>query len=233
MAHFFRNSENPDFSIIIPYKTADKYIVRCLWHCRRLKGSWEILAIDDNVCPGLPAQKRNHAMKMAKGSYLAFIDSDAYPPDDWLITAKNLLRTYGAVCGPGVLPPSASDSQKVTDFILKLLPYSYRVTPKKARIVNEFPTFNLIIKKGYMVDFKPYLTGEDSLLCREIGCAVYYHPGLLVYHNRRSLYRPFWKQVSTYGKHRGFLIKKALVGTIGVVYHYVASFIKGFFRRKL
>jgi glycosyltransferase involved in cell wall biosynthesis len=224
------------FSIIIPYKTKDSFVERCL-KCISYQTykDYEVIEVPDLICDGYPSEKRNWAIKRAKGDYLAFIDSDAYPPEDWLDNALMILRLgYIGVCGPGVLPYDASLLEQATDLVYKCLPFSYRVTPKAHRIVTDFPTFNLVVKKTDL-QFQPYLTGEDTLYCKELSerGKILYTPILTVYHYRRPLFRPYWKQISIYGFHRGHLIRLAVAGLATTVVIYATNFIKGFLRRKI
>src|SRR3990167_10598050 len=62
-------------SIIIPCKKIDDYIKRCEYHCVNVLETipncvHEILVINDEVCPGYPAAKRNYAMVRARGDVL-------------------------------------------------------------------------------------------------------------------------------------------------------------------
>ena len=221
----------PLVSIIIPCKTIDDYTRRCVRKCESLLENKEIIVVTDEECPGYPAAKRNWAMERAKGTIYAFIDSDAYPSKTWLEFALQKLYYFPAVCGPGVLPPDAPFMEKVADRVFQWLPYSYRVVPRKARWVAEYPTFNLIVNKKYAVKFENYLTGEDSLFCREIG-GVYYDPKILVFHNRREAFKPLWKQVGTYGRHRGNFIRIALVAWISSVFTYAVNFVRGLLIRR-
>lgn len=233
MENVYRNCENPVFSIIIPCRKIDAYTNRCIDRCASLPEKLEIIVITDKECAGYPAEKRNLAIKKATGEYFAFIDSDAYPAYNWLTRATIGLDFYCAVCGPGVLPPDASFLEKAADLVFQWLPYSYRVVPRKIRTVTEYPTFNLIVARNHCPDkFENYLTGEDSLFCRSIDGEILYDPLLKVYHSRRELFKPFWRQVGTWGRHRGCLIALALVGWITGVFTYSINFIKGFIRRK-
>lgn len=222
-------------SIIIPCRVIDYVTEKCVASCERTSYPYkEIIVVPDDVCLGYPATKRNWAMERAQGSVFAFIDSDTVVSYDWLHNALNYLRKgYAAVCGPGVLAWEATIYDRAADAIYRVLPYSYRVTPRKKREVAEFPTFNLIVWKDKAVKFQPYLTGEDSLFCRALGGAILYHPSIMVYHQRRPLYRPLWRQVGTYGKHRGHFIRLALFGLISILWVYGTNFIKGFLRRKI
>ena len=170
-------------------------------------------------------------MARAKGKVYAFLDSDAYPDDDWLDKALMWLELHPAVCGPGVLPPDAPLSEFIANIVFQMLPYAYRVFPMKQRIVAEYPTFNLLVKKEVATKFENYLTGEDTLFCRKIKSGIFYHPSILVYHNRRGAFKPLWKQIGTYGRHRGYLIRQALLAWISSGFVYAFNFIKGIFRR--
>jgi len=200
--------------------------------CVRLYPTAEIIVVTDKECPGYPAGKRNWAMQRAKGKIFAFIDSDAYPSDLWLYKALSWLDIHPAVCGPGVLPPDAPFEERVSDIVYQMLPYAERVVPLKERILSEYPTFNLIVKREVACQFENYLTGEDSLFCRKIKGGVFYHPDILVYHNRRPIFKRLWKQVGTYGRHRGNFVKLALLAWVSAVFTYGINFIKGFFMRR-
>lgn len=223
---------SPQVSIIIPCKTVDDYVRRCVSACVELYPEQEIIVIPDSICPGYPSAKRNYAMEIASGDIFAFIDSDAYPSRQWLDVALKWLNVYPAVCGPGVLPPDAPDEERIADIVYQLLPYAYRVVPMIPRVVPEYPTFNLVVRREVATKFKNYLTGEDSLFCREIPGGVFYHPEILVYHSRRPIFKRLWKQVGTYGLHRGNFIKKAIFAWISTVWTYSLNFIIGFFIRR-
>ena len=230
MDNFRGQPEDPLFTIIVPCRKIDADVLKCVFECLLQPVPTEIKVIDDITCPGYPAQKRNWAIERAKGKYLAFIDADAYPSRDWL--PNSLLHFeagFSGVCGPGILPAGSSILEHAVDLIYKCLPYGYRVTPRKQRVVKEFPTFNLIVRKDSAPLFKDYLTGEDSLFCRELKGHILYDPRVVVYHKRRSLFRPFWKQVSTYGIHRGHLIRLAVLGWWSTLFVYCKNFIRGFF----
>ena len=219
-------------SIIIPCRTVGEAFV-CSEKCHQVDyNGLEVIVLPDNfaylckdnhkVIPTgkvLPSHKRDIGIKEATGEIIAFIDADAYPTKSWLKNAVWHLRndkTIAGICGPGTLPPDSTMKQKAADFVLKLLPFNYRVQPKKARYVEDYPTFNLILWKkdilkagGFNCD---YLTGEDTLLCKRItkdlGKRILYAPDVEVYHERREVFKPFFKQIGTYGRHRGYFFKK-------------------------
>lgn len=231
MENLFREPE-PLVSIVIPCREVNEDVQKCVYECYKLKNNVEVILVTDHECPGYPALKRNWAMERAKGDIYAFIDSDAFPAEHWLDNAIRYLNSFDAVCGPGVLPPDSTISEKAADLVFRWLPYSYRVVPGNPSIVAEYPTFNLVVRREAATPFDNYLTGEDSLFCRRIRGGIFYHPDILVYHRRRSLFRPLWKQISVYGLHRGNFIKLALVAWVTSVFTYAVNFVKGFFIRR-
>ena len=169
-----------------------------------------------------PAEKRDLGVKDAKGEFLAFIDDDAHPHPDWL---KNALKTFkdskvAAVCGPGVTPPEDSLRQQVSGWVWSTWlgaggAGTYRNRLGEKRQVDDYPTFNLIVRKkdfqavgGFDTDFWP---GEDTKLCHDLvhklGKKIVYDPRVLVYHHRRPVFLPHLKQIARFGLHRGYFSK--------------------------
>lgn len=218
-------------SVIIPCKTVDAYTQRCLERLMEI-GAEEIIVVTDEECPGKPAAKRNLGMKRATGDIYAFIDSDAYPSKYWLRSALYWLRCFKAVCGPGVLPPDAPLSEKVADQVHKWVFCPYRVTPKSPRMVPWHPTFNLIIRKEAATEFQDYLTGEDDKFCLDIEGGIFYHPSILVYHNRRGAFKPLWKQFGTFARHKGHFLRLSIMAWVSTLFVYAVNYVKGFFSRR-
>lgn len=176
---------------------------------------------------GDPATKRNHAvnhLKKTAGSHpavLAFIDSDAYPDKNWLKNAVKHLKSknVAAVCGPGLTPPTNTQNQKISGLVWSSFvstgPYRYRNHPSPSRFVDDYPSFNLIVKKkdflavnGFNTKFWP---GEDTKLCldltRQLNKKILYHPSITVFHHRRPIWLPHLQQISRYGFQRGRFVK--------------------------
>ena len=61
-------------SIIVPCKTIDDYVRRCVASLEKLPQDHEIIVIPDSIVPGFPAAKRNWGMQKATGDVFAFID---------------------------------------------------------------------------------------------------------------------------------------------------------------
>ncbi len=224
---------NPKVSVIIPIEEINDYLRETLAHLGNLDyPDFEVLVFITRrtaekfphthfiVNPELakrPAEKRDLALKYAEGEILAFTEDDAYPRSDWLKNAVAYFEdsSVAAVCGPGVTPPSDSIEQKVSGWVqasrLGGGNYTYRFLPQKKRLVDDYPSMNLFVRKsdfekvgGFDSHFYP---GEDTKLCHELVYGlrkkIIYDPNVLVYHHRRGLWRPYLKQIGRYGLHRG------------------------------
>lgn len=220
-------------SIIIPCKTVDDYVIRCVQHLEWLHEEREVFLVSDAICPGFPSAKRNWAMQRATGEIYAFIDSDAYPSQDWLKNALHYLKCFDAVCGPGVLPPDAPWIEQVADQVHQWLFCPYRVKAGKPQIVPWFPTFNLIVKKEVATQFDSYLTGEDDKFGLNIKDGIFYHPSILVYHNRRGIFRPLWRQFGVWARHKGHFLRLSLLAYLTTLWTYAINFVKGFFSENI
>ncbi len=66
-----------------------------------------------------------------------------------------------------------------------------------------------------------YWPGEDTLMClsiRRLGKKLVEASDVVVYHHRRSLFRPHLKQVSRFGEHRGFFAKRFAGNSLKLTY---------------
>ena len=205
-------------SVIIPCKTRTNLCPELL---PALKNQ-SVIIVDDKTCPGSPGNKRNWAAKQTKSDILAFIDSDAYPDKNWLKNAYQELKSnpqLAAVCGPGLTPPTDTKNQKLSGQVWSSWfgagPLAFRNRQAKPRLVNDYPTFNLLVKTkafkavgGFNTQFWP---GEDTKLCYDLVFKlkkqILYHPSILVYHHRREIFKAHLQQISRYGLQRGRFVK--------------------------
>lgn len=169
-----------------------------------------------------PAQKRDLGVKKSQGEIVVFLDDDAYPSKDWLKKALKYFKNQkiSAVCGPGITPENDPLLAKVSGWMWASRLGSggagiYRCWPEKKRYVDDFPTFNLMVRKkdfwavgGFDTNFWP---GEDTKLCHDlVYCLkkkIIYDPEVLVYHHRRKIFKDHLKQLGRYGFHRGHFVK--------------------------
>lgn len=266
--------KTPTFSVIIPVKAVNNYlrketIPKIL---EQTYQNFEIVILPDKksfqkfpktrIIPTFsqsgPAQKRDIGAQKSRGKILAFLDDDAYPSKDWLESSLRYFQKpdgkVAAVCGPGVTPPDDDLRQKASGWIWSTWLGAggagvYRCVPQKAREVDDFPTFNLLIRRddflkvgGFDSHFWP---GEDTKICldliQKLGKKIIYDPKILVYHHRRPLFEAHLKQIGNYGLHRGHFARilpetSLRLGylipvffTLGLIAGFILSFIHPFF----
>ncbi len=191
-----------------------------------------------HVCP---ADKRDLALKYAKGEILAFIDDDAYPAKDWLKCAIEDFEdnSVAAVGGPSVTPFNDSLRQQASGAIYSSYLVSgnfiYRYIPGKKREADDLPSCNFLVRKSVMQDLGGFNTsfwpGEDTKLClditKKLKKKIIYDPKVLVYHHRRPVFTPHLKQIANYALHRGYFVKKYPETSFKVSYFIPSLFLLG------
>jgi cellulose synthase/poly-beta-1,6-N-acetylglucosamine synthase-like glycosyltransferase len=226
----------PKYTFAIPVKEINDYIKGSIPKLLSLAcDDFEILIYPDEETGDIwpktrqiasgsvgPAQKRNFAIRDAKGEILIFIDDDAYPKDDFLeILEKDFEdENIVAVGGPAITPKESKFWQKVSGatFLSSLsggFPERYRPVGKK-KFVADWPSVNLSIRKNVFEELGgfggDYWPGEDTKLGFDLllkkNLRILYDPQLIVYHHRREGLAKHVTQISAYGLHRGFFAKK-------------------------
>jgi len=223
----------PKFSIIIPVRKINDYVKESISHIKKLDcQDYEVFVVTDeredydfsdsrikiinsgNVGPG---EKRNLAAKLSKGDILAFLDDDSYPEKNWLSKAAKIFEDSDiyALGGPAATPKDAEYLERMAGYLFESFIVSggttYRYRPEEKIFVDDYPSVNLFVKKlafeevgGFPIEFWP---GEDTKLCldlvKKFGRKFPYDPEVLVYHHRRNIFKPYLKQISRYGRHRG------------------------------
>ena len=169
-----------------------------------------------------PAEKRDIGIIKSKAEYIAFLDDDSYPRRDWLKKAMAVFSKHpeiSAVGGPGLTPPLDSFRQQITGTILSTFwgtgPYSYRFIQGTQRLVDDYPAYNLLVKRTELLAVggfnNKFYGGEDTALCIKLinsGKKILYHPEVVVYHHRRHFPEGYLAQVGNVGLHRGYFVKK-------------------------
>lgn len=226
----------PKVSIIIPVKKINDYIHESMDHLLGLDyPSFEILIFPDEkdkvhswpktriIASGKvgPAQKRDLALKYAKGKVLAFLDDDAYPEPDWLTKMVHCFRdgNVGAVGGAAVTPESDGVLQKVSGAVFESYLGGGFARNRYLCLgdhcdCDDWPTVNLLVWKDVFREVggfdSAYWPGEDTKLCLDIvnaGYKILYDPEGVVYHHRRSDLMKHFKQIGSYSLHRGHFAK--------------------------
>jgi len=248
----------PLLSIIIPCKEVDNYTRECIEYCKCLDYSnFEILLLPDYSSeaidgvkviatgPVSPGVKRNMGVKSSNGEFCAFIDNDAYPRSDWLTNALKHLEDpqVGGVGGPGLTPETDGLLQKAGGYVLSSFMVgnlSSRYKTKSCFESDDIHSCNFIARKAIIEEAggwnEKYWPGEDTLMCLaigKIGRKLIESSDVVVYHHRRSLFKPHLKQVSRFGEHRGFFAKKFPENSVKLTYFFpsllISSLIAGIF----
>jgi GT2 family glycosyltransferase len=167
-----------------------------------------------------PGEKRDLGMHAAQGEFFAFIDDDAFPRADWLSEAAKVFEdaSVGAVAGPGLTPPSSAWSERAGGAFYESWlgsgPYRFRFRQGRRRDVDDYPAYNLIVRRDAAEHVKGWGTGfyggEDTVICLaliEAGWRIVYEPSVVVFHHRRPVLRRHLAQVGNVGLHRGYFVK--------------------------
>ena len=217
-------------SIVIPVKAINEFVRESLGYIQQLDyPDYEVLLFPDvdggesfpqtrviATGPVGPAEKRDLALKYARGDILAFLDDDAYPNPEWLNKAMVHFDNpqVAAVGGPAVTPASdniwqQASGEAYTSWLVSGQ-YTYRYHPGRLKEVDDYPSVNLLVRKDVFNRVggfnSAYYPGEDTKLCLDIinlGYKIIYDPAVLVWHHRRPVFRPHLRQVANYALHRG------------------------------
>ena len=229
----------PKISVIIPLYVIDDRFFEDLKKYDKLNYSnFEIIVVCDKkvTLPKLkkniklilthkresgPAEKRDLALKYAKGKICAFIDDDAYPDSNWLKNAAWEFKDseISAVGGPGLTPPEDGFWEQTTGLVYSSIfcggLAQYRFVKGKRKFVVDYPAYNLLVRTDLLKKVGGYGSyfygGEDTFLCLKLikaGYKILYSPKVVVYHHRRPLFIDYLKQIANVGKHRGYFAKR-------------------------
>ena len=146
-------------------------------------------------------KKRNIAVDACKSKYLAFIDSDAYPSNNWIESTFKFLKrkNIGIIAGPHVDPPNQTYFQMIVglvkkSFLITMLPKLQKQNKEKEQYVSFIPSANWILSRKF---FNSLNQMDDKMLRNEDWDFVYkmsktkyklfYSPNTLVYHGNKSI----------------------------------------------
>jgi glycosyltransferase involved in cell wall biosynthesis len=211
-----------DVTIIVPSRRWDAFLERCIVECRKLYPDVPIIVLIDDypqVEKVLPvnvrmektsdktiAGKRNRGVEIAATSFVAFIDSDAYPSEGWLenalgILADSLPKTI--VGGPQYCPQGSSAQHlsvrlaRRSFFVSGVNTHHYFNCPGQFECAF-LPSCNLVMWKS---DFELFggmdvslVAGEDTVFAINVvrnGGRFLYDYGVSVYHAERNFLKFF------------------------------------------
>jgi mycofactocin glycosyltransferase len=220
----------PLVSIIIPVRNRPLEIRDCLESLQRLdypRDRYEVIVVDDastdntrEVVSEFPATLiavgknrqapfcRNLAAQRAKGSILAFIDSDCLADPLWLRELVTYFKdpTTGAVGGmvDAHFKESGLDRYEEVKSSLIMGPRARRSQEKENWLY--VPSCNLLVRRELFMDLHGFeedmFVGEDVDLCwriQDAGFHVEYRPEGKVYHKHRNRLGAFCSRRFDYG----------------------------------
>lgn len=134
---------------------------------------------------------RNAGLRIAKGNFIAFTDSDCIPQQDWLSSAIRYLEQYpeiDRVSGAVLISPVTENSEYINTFE-KLFAFPQKAYAKEGLAV----TANLISRSAVFDAVGPFddnfLSGGDHEWCHRAemaGFKLSYHNACIVYHPART-----------------------------------------------
>jgi glycosyltransferase involved in cell wall biosynthesis len=167
------------------------------------------------------SDSRNTGMRLAKGNYFIFFDSDCIIPAQYFVNLTNALNDNYCDCfgGPDKAHESFSDIQKAINFAMTSFYTTGGIRGGKRNMETFKPrTFNMGFSREVYEktgEFK-HMLGEDidlSIRIARAGFRISLYHDVYVYHKRRISFTKFYKQVYNFGIARinlALLHKKSL-----------------------
>jgi glycosyltransferase involved in cell wall biosynthesis len=152
-----------------------------------------------------PAVARNIGVKDSTGNILVFLDSDAYPADDW---AEKIVIAYDSGCMMGGGSIGIPDFQRYKMIALAqlFLQYNEFLDAGPARIKKIVPSVTMFCDRKLFERFNGFPTiraAEDTLFCLTVGreVPVWFVPQIKVRHIFREKMISFLKNQVLLGKY--------------------------------
>lgn len=169
-----------------------------------------------------PAEKRDAAMQWVTGDACAFLDDDAYPAAGWIQRISDYLDedpTLAGIGGPGITPPGGGLAQRLGGAFYESRLGSGGLRERFVAVgarhpIDDWPAYNLIVRTDALRAVGGWGSklygGEDTKLCLALvgsGHRLEFIPDVVVYHHRRPLFGPLWRQIGNIGYQRGRFVK--------------------------
>lgn len=227
----------PRVSVIIPVKDRADDLRNCLTSLHELdypQGKIEIVVVDDGstdnthavaeelgavlvhsgAVAGGPALARNKGASVARGEFLAFIDSDCSAAKQWLMELLPVFADAEVAAVGGWVDGMCTDSPLDRyEAVMSSLNLGRReMSGGKGGDTFYLPSCNLLVRKAAFAAAGGFRTelhvGEDVDLTwrlRDAGWKIVYLPRGTVFHAHRSKLWPFMKRRFDYGTSEGLL----------------------------
>ena len=229
------------FSIIIPTYNRPQPLTNCLQSLADLDypdNRFEVIIVDDGSKISLktvvkplqnqlnltlipqanagPATARNTGAKQAQGKFLAFIDDDCTPANNWLQVLETYLIAHANDLIGGCIINALSENIYATSS-QALLDYIYASYQNKTKFPQFFTSNNIALSAenfwaigGFDTNF-PLAAAEDREFCDRLLSHNYkmrYAPEAIVYHAHHLTLKTFYRQHFNYGR-GAFLFHKS------------------------
>jgi len=221
------------FSIIIPTYNRPQPLTNCLQSLADLDypdNRFEVIVVDDGSKISLktvvkplqnqlnltlipqanagPATARNTGAKQAQGKFLAFIDDDCTPANNWLQVLETYLIAHTNNLIGGCIINALSENVFATAS-QALLDYIYASYQNKTTFPRFFTSNNIALSAenflaigGFDTNF-PLAAAEDREFCDRLLSHNYkmrYAPEAIVYHAHHLTLKTFYRQHFNYGR---------------------------------
>jgi len=221
------------FSIIIPTYNRPQPLTNCLQSLADLDyadNRFEVIVVDDGSKISLktvvkplqnqlnltlipqanagPATARNTGAKQAQGKFLAFIDDDCTPANNWLQVLETYLIAHANDLIGGCIINALSENIYATAS-QALLDYIYASYQNKTKFPQFFTSNNIALSAenfwaigGFDTNF-PLAAAEDREFCDRLLSHNYkmrYAPESIVYHAHHLTLKTFYRQHFNYGR---------------------------------
>ena len=191
---------------------------------------YEVLLIDDGSTDAVPeialeyrdvrsfrighgglSKARNFGAWQAGGEIIAFLDDDAFADREWLLYLALAFEgeRVGAAGGPNIPPPARG----LAEACIAEAPGSPAPVLINDVDAEHLPGCNLAVLKSAWeevggFDERYWVAGDDVDFCwrlLEHGYKIAFHPGVMVWHERRRTIRAYFRQQAGYGKAEALL----------------------------
>ncbi len=224
-----------EVSVIIPSYNSDKTIFNCVQSITNqdYNGEYEIIVADSSSddtqsivkenFPKVilltfdektdPGTARNTGVRLSKGKYILFIDSDCTAEANWINKILSIYKKYDYDAVGGCVIPANFENDHVgwAGYISEFREF---IPAHSAGLRNHLPTCNLSYKKNKFLEngyFKPYYYPQEDLYYNhqfsKKGYRIYFDPDLVIHHLHRSDFIPYFKHQINIGYVTSSLLK--------------------------